>query len=243
MSRFYDPRTGKRVDSIPKKNGGGTKSPNINDAIAMRLVPSCTTITDLVSKPFLLTWLQQQAFDSAWGSANTPMSKDEAFAYYTQQSAIARDKGSTLHDKMSRLESCPQTEKVLAWIGERKYSETLHEIEFATNAYGGTIDFLGVVENRTVDLLDFKFVTKARPAYDTELWQLSAYRNATVNRLNYEVRSMMNLYIHQDTGELLSVKEWTFHEHQRGLATFLQILELWQHINNYNILKGERYHE
>lgn len=246
MSRFYDPKTQRRVDSVPKKDGKGTKDATIADARKLLFVPSVTTICDLVAKPFLLNWLQTQAFDSAWQSATTPISKDEAWAYYQQQSAIARDRGSDLHDKMSRLEQCPETLQALAWIASQNYTKTEHEVQFAHDKFGGTIDFIGYVNtdlnHPTVDLLDFKFVTKDRQAYDNELWQLSAYA-MYLSSAGYIVRNVSNLYISQETGELLKVHNWTMDQLSRGYTTFFSILMLWERINNYNIGKGKFYEE
>lgn len=246
MSRFYDPKTQRRVDSVPKKDGKGTKDATIADARKLLFVPSVTTVCDIVAKPFLLTWLQQQAFDSAWNSATTPMPKEEAWAYYQQQSAIARDKGSDLHDKMSRMEECPETLQALAWIASQNYTKTEHEVQFAHDKFGGTIDFIGYVSTDlnipTVDLLDFKFVTKERQAYDNELWQLSAYA-MHLSAVGYNVRNVLNLYISQDTGALLKVHHWTAEELHRGYSTFYSILRLWERINNYQIGTGKFYED
>lgn len=246
MSRFYDRNTQRRVDAVPKKDGKGTKDPTITDARKLGFVPSVTTICDLVAKPFLLNWLQQQAFDSAWQSATTPISKDEAWAYYQQQSAIARDRGSDLHDKMSRLEECPETLQALAWIASQNYTKTEHEIQFATNKFGGTIDFIGHVSRAStkpvIDVLDFKFVTKDRQPYDNELWQLAAY-SMHLSATGYEVRDVSNVLISQETGALLKVHTWTHDQLLRGYSTFCSITGLWERINNYNIGVGKFYEE
>jgi hypothetical protein len=242
--RFYNPETGLRVDSIPKKSGVGTKTPNINDCIENRWVRSVTDLTDTISKPFLLTWLQEQAFNSAWDSAHTPMSKEEAFQYYQQQSAIARDKGSDLHDKIARLEETPLTKPTLDWLKAQGYSLYFHEEQFANHLYGGTIDFLGQV-GESVDLVDFKTVTKDRKPYDTELWQIAAYREH-IARLAVPptpVRRCINLYISQETGQILNVKEWTKSELERGYTTFIDILNVSYRLANYNVWNGTRFYE
>jgi hypothetical protein len=242
MSRFYDRNTQARVDGIPKKDGSGLRDATIADARKNMYVPSVTTVIDVVAKPFLLNWLQTQAFDSAWSSAATPISKEEAWAYYQQQSAIARDRGSDLHDKMSRLEQCPETLQALAWIGSRGYTKLEHEVQFAAEQFGGTIDLIGVHSDsdKLVDLLDFKFVTKDRQPYDSELWQLSAYREALIEQ-GWTVSNVYNLYISQESGALLNVKHWTNADLLRGYVTFQTILDLWQQLNNYAIGRGKIY--
>jgi len=246
--RFYSPETGLRVDSIPKKSGVGTKSPTIVDCTQNGWVFSVTSITDTISKPFLLTWLQEQAFTSAWDSAHTPMSKEEAFAYYQQQSAIARDKGSDLHDKIARLEETPLTKPTLDWLKAQGYSRQEHEVQFATPLYGGTIDFIGwhldEEENATtigVDLIDFKTVTKDRKPYDTELWQIAAYAEH-LKRIG-GCRRCINLYISQENGQILNVKEWTQSELQRGYETFLGILHVAYRLANYDVWYHRKFYE
>ena len=248
MSRFYDVKTQARVDSVPKKDGKGTRDPTISDARKPENLwrPSVTTISDVVSKPFLLTWLQQQAFESAWGSAQTPMPKDEAWQYYLQQSAIARDRGSSLHDKMSRMEECPETLQTIAWISNQGYVNMEHEVQFAADKYGGTIDFIGYVKEgaddymAVVDILDFKFVLKDRQPHESELWQLSAYREALID-IGYAVRSVANIYISQENGHIFSTRHWTNDELASGYETFKSIINLWENINNYRIGHGQIY--
>jgi hypothetical protein len=242
--RFYSPQTGKRVDSIPKKSGVGTKTPDIRDCIANRWVFSVTSITDTIAKPFLATWLAEQAFNSAWDSSHTPMTKDEAFIYWQQQSAIARDKGSDLHDKISRLDETDLTRPTLDWLKAQGYGGYFHEEQFANCLYGGTIDFSGTVDIGVVDLVDFKTVTKDRKPYDTELWQIAAYREHLAHFANnpVAVRRCINLYISQEDGRILNVKEWTKDELQQGYETFSSILNTAYRLANYNVWTGGRFH-
>jgi len=242
--RFYDPKSNARVGQIPKKSGNGMKDPDIRDCIANRWVFSTTSITDTISKPFLATWLAEQAFNSAWDSSHTPMTKDEAFIYFQQQSAIARDKGSDLHDKISRLEETPLTKPTLDWLKAQGYLSLSHEVQFATTLYGGTIDLIARVEEGRLgmaDLIDFKTVTKDRKPYDTELWQIAAYREFLAS--NVPVRRCINIYISQENGSILSVKEWTKDELQQGYETFLDILKVAYRLANYDVWSGRRFYE
>jgi len=248
--RFYDPKSNARVGQIPKKSGNGMKDPDIRDCIANRWVFGTTDITGTINKPFLATWLAEQAFNSAWDSAHTPMTKDEAFIYWQQQSAIARDKGSDLHDKISRLEQTDLTRPTLDWLKAQGYSKQEHEVQFATKLYGGTIDFIGWLptdpryqhDNAELDLIDFKTVTKDRKAYDTELWQIAAYRQYLADYGEANVRRCINLYISQEDGRILNVKEWTKDELQQGYETFSSILNTAYRLANYNVWTGGRFH-
>lgn len=236
--RFYSYETQRRVNEIPKKSGKGTKSPNINDAIQMHLRPSTTEIINIVSKPMLLSWLQEQAFDSAWNSAATPISRDEAWAYYMKKSSEVRDLGSDLHDKISRLELSPLTSPVIKWI-QSNYSPSEHEVQFCHDLYGGTIDMLGTQRTSgKIDLVDFKSVKKNRDPYPQECQQLSAYRDWAVKN-GRPIHRCINIYFSQETGEILNVKEWTQQEIDNSFQVFLATCKLWQYINNYNILLGK----
>lgn len=240
--RFYDPSTGKRVDSIPTKDGKKTKAPNINDAIALGLVPSVTEVINVVSKPFLLSWLQVQAFNSAWDSAQTPIPKEEAWKLYEQQSAMARDKGSDIHDKISRLEETPLTKPTIDWL-KSKYTSLEHEVMFATRLYGGTIDLIGTLDTGQVDVLDVKSVGKKRDPYDSEAQQIVAYRNYIKQSRNINVRACINIYISQETGEILNIHDWETSDLIRAEDTFYAIHNLWQRLNGYDIKAGRKFYE
>lgn len=226
--RYYDPNTGKRAKAIEKKTKPGEfREPTIADARKLGLVPSVTTIIDTISKPMLYEWLQKQAFESAWESAQTPMNKDEAWQYYQQQSTKVRDKGTELHDNMSRLEETEITSKLIQYL-KQHYTEFQHEIEFAMPMYGGTIDMLAKRHDGTCDMIDFKFCSKMRKPYPSEMWQMAAY--------SAQCRAMtgvaINIIIDQNTGEF-ECFPWSKDEMDTGYRQFMAIHRAWQYVNNY----------
>ena len=238
--RFYDIKTQSRCSEIPKKSGNGTKAPTIKDAIELTLVPSCTEILNIVSKPYLLTWIEDRAFKFAWDSALTSIPYEDAKTQYKQMSDQARDRGTELHDQMSRMEINDWTSEAINWINER-YVKIEHEVQFAGTMYGGTIDAICTDKDGNVDILDFKFVMSDRKPRDSELWQLAAYKSHV--DITRPVRTCYNLLISQETGKLLVAHEWSKEELDRGYHVFQSLLDSWQHINNYNIIRGKRYYD
>jgi len=234
--RFY--HEGARLTEVPKKSGG-TKAPTIREAIELGAVPSVTEVLNLIAKPFLFTWVEDKAFQFAWDSAATPIPYEDAKELYKSQSKAAMDKGSELHDKMSRLEPDEFTQEAVAWVNER-YKITEHEIQFSSDTYGGTIDLIGKNDDGSVDIIDFKFVMSDRKPRDQELWQLAAYR-AWVQETR-SVRKCINLLISQDDGHIISAHEWTEEELNHGYFIFQSILAAWGAINNYDLVNKRKYH-
>ena len=243
--RFYDVKTRSRCNEVPKKSGNGTKAPTINDAIALGLVPSVTEIINIVNKPYLATWMEDRAFKFAWDSAQAPISYEEARELYKQSSEQARDRGTELHDQMSRLEVNDFTQEAVQWLRER-YVDIKHEVQFTFFTYGGTIDAICTKQDGSVDVLDFKFVMSERSPRDSELWQLAAYRNYIIHEVVAKPGTKVgaiNLLILQETGKIVTAHEWSERDLERGYHTFSALEEAWQVINNYNILRGKRFYE
>jgi|DEB0MinimDraft_10_1074344.scaffolds.fasta_scaffold47761_2 hypothetical protein len=229
--RYYDPKTNKRAKQIEKKTKPGQyRDPTITDARKLGLVPSVTTIIDTISKPMLYEWLQHQAFDSAWESAQTPISKEEAWGYYKQESTKVRDKGSELHDNMSRLEENEITSRLVQYL-KQHYVEFEHEIEFCAPLYGGTIDMLAKRHDGTWDMIDFKFCSKLRKPYPSELWQMAAYSSECIKMDG----AAINIIIDQNTGEF-ECYPWSKDEVDTGYRQFMAIHRAWEYVNNYIIL-------
>lgn len=223
--RWYDPKLGRKANLIELKTKPGQfREANVADARKLGLVPSVTTVIDTISKPMLYEWLQQQAFDYAWGSAATPISKEEAYDLYKIEGNKVRDKGSELHDKMSRFEEDEITESLISYL-RKHYVQFVHEHEFCTKQYGGTIDMLAWRDDGTCDIIDFKFCSKMRKPYQQELWQLASYKQAkAVNGV------AINIIIDQNTGEF-ECYPWSDEEVDDGYITFLTVLDAFNQIN------------
>lgn len=223
--RWYDPKLGRKANLIELKTKPGQfREANVADARKLGLVPSVTTVIDTISKPMLYEWLQQQAFDYAWDSAATPISKEEAYELYKIDGNKVRDKGSELHDKMSRFEEDEITGPLISYL-RKHYAQFMHEREFCTNQYGGTIDMLAWRDDGTRDIIDFKFCSKMRKPYQQELWQLAAY--AMAQGINGKA---INIIIDQNTGEFWCYP-WSEEALMDGYDTFRAVLNTFQHIN------------
>ena len=59
-SNHWYTRDGAPQYTVPSKKDGSPRSTTLRDARVMNLVPSVTTILNVMAKPALTNWLQQQ---------------------------------------------------------------------------------------------------------------------------------------------------------------------------------------
>jgi hypothetical protein len=85
----------------------------------------------------------------------------------------------------------------------------------AGDQYAGTVDYLDETMGVVVD---YKSVSKPRNPYFSECAQLAAYAMATKQGLK---STCINLYISQETGEILGYKEWDAEEKEAGWTLFV----------------------
>ena len=242
MGHFYK-KTGEPVFEVPKKDGKGMKSTTIREARSMGLVPSVTTIMQVLDKPALGYWLQQQAL---FASVKMPFDSDK---YELQEwagrvimqskldSAGAADMGSLIHKNCENvflgIEENKNTlghlvqEKVVTEIGDLCYYP--ERVVVGPEGYAGTIDLISF-ENNGV-LIDFKTKEKfprtpkgklQKMYYDEHIMQLAAYAHAS-GRVDADLYS---LFIEWPTEEMV-LHKWSKEDAERGWEMFKAALDLW----------------
>ena len=108
MSHFYDENGNScfEVETKTGKNAGKMRPATIRDARANNWYPSCTTILDVISKPSLDGWKQNQVALAArklLGNGTLPYNlADEAFCGAVKEAAFeqvneAADLGTNVH--------------------------------------------------------------------------------------------------------------------------------------------------
>jgi hypothetical protein len=127
------------------------------------VVPSCTTILQVLNTPSLLYWANKIGKEGRWYSTEMAM--------YGRIGTLAHAliekyfKGGQ-PDFKEKLNACTDNEKVqafkaytnfLAWIEENSVDIEESELQLVSErfGFGGTIDFYGII-NRQLVLLDFK---------------------------------------------------------------------------------------
>lgn len=93
---------------LPKKDGSGMKVPTLADARKLNLLPSVTTILQILHKQALVEWLIEQAVLAVMTTPRNAGEPDDAFIervlrterVQDQESQRARDIGKEIHDAM-----------------------------------------------------------------------------------------------------------------------------------------------
>jgi hypothetical protein len=257
---------GKPCYELPKADGKGMKSPTLADARKLNLVPGVSSILKVLHKEALVVWRIEQAIlavfttprndiiDTSTGAALRVETDDEFIhrvlsteRVQDQESQIARDRGTQMHDGLEMLsKNQPVAPDLLPWIQPAFDAVMAYGSPIATElhcigrGYGGRIDLLQKGQD-CLWIWDWK-TTKKLPdpkkgAYLEHRLQASAYAMATewdFFKKNYQKVMIKtgNVYISTvDQGQFVICEhpEWkdTFMRGFEPLVTF------WQFSNGF----------
>lgn len=247
-SHWYS-QTGEPCYEIMGKTTGRPRPVNITDARKQGLVPSVTTILKCLHKEALVNWMIEQA---CLAVLTTPRPAEEPIDAFVervlhhervqdQESKIARDKGTDIHNALEALFTGQNVQPdLLPWImpATLKVQEHGKTVEtekiLVGDGYAGKTDLI-LEAPECWWLFDFKS-TKNLPtkgAYPEARLQLSAYAKA------WEVSSMdvretvrtANVYISTvDCGQFVICE----HENWQGaFKAFEHLLAYWKWANNF----------
>lgn len=206
------------------------------------VVPSVTTILNILDKPALITWKVNQHLEIAYN-----MRADEYHSYRNYEQDVKRltelemskapEMGTSIHEVLESyantgqvhpadLPMCKAVEALLLEKTERNLQEQfLPEASFVSNiGFGGCVDLVS-----DYWVIDYKSKQKAKAfkpgkmVFDDHLMQLAAYRAG----LDMPHARCGNLFVCVETGRL------DFHEHKeadlvKAGKMFEHCLKLWQ---------------
>lgn len=237
-SHHWYSQDGTPAYTIVGKNGK-ERPTTLRDARKLDLVPSVTTIMQVMAKPGLEMWKLNQVLLS---SMTLPMLEDESaddyakrvIADYQDEGKKARDRGTIIHGAIERgflglpIEPDYQPhylaarEELDGWTGGSEYSA---EKSFAAFGYGGKVDI-----HCPGFVCDFKSTDKPLEklkAWDEHAMQLAAYRKG----LGMSWARCAIIYIHVDgTTKLIELTE---DELEIGLDMFNACFDLWKAAKKY----------
>jgi len=182
---FYT-QTGEPAYRIIGKNGA-ERNTNLRDAREHNLVPSVTTISGLLAKPGLNSWLQQQVLLAALTLPRTEGESEENWLQRVMSDARstgreAADRGTRLHGVLEDFYSGKNYDfpefvtRVHTALESHFGANHIWEAErsFASNGYGGKVDLISA--NIVVDFKSKEGdLSKVTPFHE-QIMQLSAYR-------------------------------------------------------------------
>ena len=236
-SNHWYTRTGAPQYTVVGANGK-QRNTTLADARKNALVPSVTTILNIMAKPALTNWLQQQVLLSALTLPKRPDETDKDYCERIindskETGRSAAEAGTDIHasvqgwyennptgNHVESVKACDeaitQTFGLQDWISERSFA---HELGF-----GGKCDLFCpegiVIDIKTKEFSDPKKVD----AYDEHLMQLSAYRVG----LGIPEARCANVFVSRSVQGLAVVKEWSAEDLARGWEMFVRLLEFWQ---------------
>jgi hypothetical protein len=249
MSNHWYDRHGKPCYTVIGKNGK-ERDTTLADARRLQLVPSVTTILDVLNKPALGDWKVRQGVLAALTLPRLDGEDDERFISRVvndsrQQAIQAAEEGNRIHAAIE------------AWFGDKwcihtKYvehvgavdillretfpdvSDWIPEASFASPlGYGGKVDLHSPSTGIVVDFKtkDFGPGDKKKLAYDQH-YQLAAYQ-VGLGFLDSEVVRGANIFVSRTHPGHAVIHVWSPEEMADGWDVFSKALACWQAIKGY----------
>ena len=236
-------RDGEPMYTIMGKSTGRFRNTTLRDARELSLIPSVTTLLNVLSKPRLEKWKMQQMLLAALTLPRMETESEEVYLERIVQDSKqtgrdAADEGTKIHaaiqaqyegrttsDYPKHVQACKNAIEAhfgsLEWISERSFG---HELGF-----GGKCDLYspsGVVVD--IKTKEFDDVSKVA-TYEEMGMQLAAYRVG----LGIPTARCANVFVSRTHPELAVVKEWTQEDLAKSWSMFLFILKFWQIRNSH----------
>lgn len=234
---------------LPKKDGSGMKAVTLREARELLLFPSVTGVMDVLSKPALTAWLQEQSILAALTLPRLPGEPEDAFAKRVvtdmqAQSDTARDFGSRIHDALARrltgevkshldlgidADIAPFVRPAFDWVADHVSKTILSETVVGCKEVGfaGRLDLEAeMADGLGPTIIDFKTqrIKGGKPVFYPE-WaaQLAAYRRCR----NNDLLRCLSVIIDSGTPGPVHVKCWGEAELHIGWETFVRCHWLW----------------
>lgn len=233
---------------VPKASGKGMKKPNRDDAQALGLAPSVTTILGVINKPDLNNYIRRQTIMAALTLPRIPGEDEGSFAKRViedseQHGLAARELGTRIHKCIE--EQLTDPERYIVPIDLRPFiapfyawcMENIIEI-YSTEkivgdmalGYAGMLDLHCKLKDVGDAVVDFKTqsVKNDKPVFYPEyVAQLAAYAAA----LKKDV-SLVSVVIDSKTPRAPFVH--VYPKDRKGYYLFLSAFDWWKHINKWN---------
>ena len=222
---------------------GKERNTTLRDARSLGLVPSVTTIMNLIAKPSLENWKIDQALNSALTLEREEGETMSAFTYRCKQDSRkvgmeAAELGTKIHAQIERGflgQSTNKPYKAIKNYLDEHYpnEEWIAEDSFcADQGYGGMIDLYSksgiFVDFKTKDNLEGK--NPKRLVYDSHAMPLSAYAQGC----GFDTPERVSIFVDRKQTDLIACYIWDQESHTKHLEMFNSILNYWKLSKNYD---------
>lgn len=225
----------------------GMRKSTLADAKKLNLLPSVTTVLNILDKPGLNNWLQDRVLESALTLPRRKEESDKSYMLRIKQdskeiSTLARDEGTRIHNALESGFNGQKYDSRYSRVVDRtmqatykyfnQYSGWMAEQSFAHKlGYAGKVDLRNFAKiPQSCVVVDFKTKEELKPkmAFDEQCMQLVAYAHG----LNMPNARLVNIFVNYD-GETV-FHEWDELEKERCWNMFKACLELWKLQKRYN---------
>lgn len=246
MADHWYKKTGEPAYEIESK-GGGLRSVTLRDARTLGLVPSVTTVLQVIDKPALTSWKVDQGILAALTLPKLEFEADREYlarikADSGQQAKDAADEGTRIHDAIEQhykggtvpdkyrlhvaaveAELARIFPGVTDWVAEKSFSSPF--------GYGGKVDLHSPSTGITVDHKgkDGDFTDGKKLAYDQH-WQLAPYQAG----LGFSAGPAANIFVSRTHPGAVASHVWTADDMAHGLQVFMAALGLWKAIKKFD---------
>ena len=252
-SHWYT-KTGEACFAIPNKSKPGqTRSVKINDAVALGLLPSVTTVLAVLDRGGLNKWKLEQVAKACWrGMPNEEQIAEEAYVRQMidaafQQVDDAANLGTDIHDALERWFTgrpfnptlTVYVQAVDKWVKAEGIEFEKHELRLVNRAagYAGTTDAI-IRCKRGRGILDFKSrkTTAGKPCtpYDTQPMQIAAYHAAAGMMPLSRDHCGVNVFISTTEPGRVDATWYDHEQLEQELEAFDACLTLWRHLRSYD---------
>lgn len=241
---WYD-RNGATAYEVPYADKSkGMRGTTLRDAKKLNLFPSVTTVMNIVAKPGLERWKQNNLLMSA---LTLPSIKDESLDDYAkrcvqdaaEQATAAAERGTYIHGSLEQFYLTgviwsDHTEIIrgvesaileefgnMTWIAEKSFSSL-------DQGYGGKIDLHG--ENLVIDFKTKEFDADDKKLHwDEQAIQLAAYAYG----LGMPDATLANVFVSVTNPGLVKIHIWK-ESTEHYFEGFRRMLELWKWTKGYD---------
>jgi hypothetical protein len=247
MSDHWYGRDGSPCYEVPNKSGGGFRSTTLADARKLGLVPSVTTVLQVLAKPGLERWKIRQGVLAALTlpiiegeSSDAWLARIDADA--EKQSKDAADEGTRIHDAIERSfrgmvvedRYRPHVAGARAEISRLfpDVDDWVVEASFASErGFGGKVDLHSPSTGIVIDHKgkDGECDDSKKHAHDQH-YQLAAYSRG----LGLPISPCANLFMSRTHPGKCVMHVWTPDEIEHGWQVFVAALDLWRAIKRYD---------
>ena len=226
---------------------GGTRNTDLRDARKIGLVPSVTTVLQVIDKPALVNWKVKQGILAALTLPRVDGETEDTWlsrimSDSSEQVTAAAEEGTRIHNAIedsflaravptqyqahveaTRAEIARLYPSVNDWVAEASFASQL--------GYGGKVDLHSPSTGIVIDYKgkDGDFTDGKKLAYDQH-YQLAAYQYG----LGLPVTESANIFVSRTHPGSVVSHVWTPAQMMDGSAVFMATLTLWQAVKRFD---------